>query len=382
MNSQQQLADEDVRWDIRVKKADVAYKVFISIIGTIVAGVFLVLQNRQTESRYYTDLMSQRERADTDLRAEMFKVLFEAYFKNKIQMDDSDKVARQSPDGHPADALQRTLKGLEGLRQEAVLGDLLARNFDNIDVRPLLEDLDDRLAQQIGPRNDRAFILPGSTTTQKNGIHEADDATPTTGQRQAFMQRQQLRRVTIGAVSRQVAALEGLADKVRARVTYHTLDTCAPSSENEELISLLSPALPGEVQEKGGPITVERVRDGAIDLSISKLAKHNDDGASEINLSITFFDMPTLENIRLNNGNRVAFSLYKYFSKQDCARFKDDMDETLRDDCNYLQSPKQDCHVAQFRTVILPKDFLVIRDRPYVNDLAAGKYRDPWWKFW
>src|SRR5215216_7312965 len=116
MNSQQQLADEEVRWDIRVKKVDVAYKVFISIIGTIVAGVFLVLQNRQTESRYYTDLMSQRERADTDLRAEMFKVLFEAYFKNKIQMDDSDKVARQSPDGHPADALQRTLKGLEGLR--------------------------------------------------------------------------------------------------------------------------------------------------------------------------------------------------------------------------------------------------------------------------
>jgi hypothetical protein len=388
----QQLADENVRWDIRVKKVDLVYKVLILIIGTAAAGAFLLLQNRQAEDRYYTDLMSQRERADTDLRAEMFKVLFEAYFKNKIQVDESDQISQPSLDD-AANTQQRRLKTLASLRQEAMLSDLLARNFDNIDVRPLLEDLDERLTQQIAPRNDRALGF----TQKDNKINQADNATPTPEQRQAFRQRQQLRRMAISATSRQVAALEGLTDQVQTSVTYHRLDTCESGSENKKLIDLIRPDLPDEVVDEGGHINIERVRDGAIDLRIVKFGKQEeilrqndreDYIASDIalattfNLSITFFDMPTLENIRLSNGNRVAYSLYKYYSKQDCARFKDDMDETLQEDCDSLQSPKQECHVAHFRTVILPKNFLVVRDRPYVNDLAAGRYRDPWWKFW
>jgi hypothetical protein len=364
--------DKKDRWDIRVKQADVVYKVFILTIGSIVAAVFLILQNRQTESRYYADLMAQREQADSALRAEMFKTLFDAYFKNKIQAEETANTSSARSPGTP--------RLLAGLHQETMLSDLLARNFDNVDIRPLLEDLDARLTRQI---------YAGSGGGARPLGPE---------QRQAFVQREQLRRVAIGAVARQVAALEGLASPSRARVTYHRIDTCAldPTGEIEKkveregLISLVEPPLPKQVQVEGGPVRELRLRDGALDLRMFKLARSEDAqgapdrSASDIDLSVTFFDMPALENIRLNDNSRVAFSLYGYLSKQDCERFQADLDERQRTDCRdyLLRSPKPDCAIAQFRTVILPKEFLGVHDRPYVNDLAAGRYRDPWWKLW
>jgi hypothetical protein len=371
--AKERLEEDSKRWEVRAKKADVAYKVIISIIGSIVAAAFLVLQDRQTESRYYADLMAQRENADSSLRAEMFKVLFEAYFKNKIQADGQAPVARQSPAA--AAALEEVAKIPDRFRQETILSDMLARNFDTIDVRPLLEDLDDRLAQQISANDGRGA------------------AHPTPAQREAFLRRYQLRRVAVGATSRQAAALAGLSGKARASVTYHTIDTCDPEAQKKVsqkgLISLVQPPLPKEVGLYGGPIQVIRFRDGALDLQMTKLPKNDGpdsastQGVSEINLSVAFFDMPALENIRLDNDSRVAFSLYKYFSRQDCARFRDDMDERLRGDCDYLLgSEVKDCAIAQFRTVILPKDFLGIHDRPYVTDLATGRYQAPWWKLW
>jgi hypothetical protein len=366
--AKEKLEEDAKRWDLRAKKADVAYKVIISIIGSIVAAGFLMVQNRQTESRYYADLMAQRESADSSLRAEMFKVLFEAYFKNKIQTDGGAAVARQP--SAAAGAVQQLATSSDRFREETILGDMLARNFDTIDVRPLLEDLDDRLARQIAADGGRAAA-----------------------QREAFVRRYQLRRVAIGATSRQSAALAGLAGKARASVTYHTIDTCDPEAkkkvEQKGLISLVQPPLPAEVGLYGGPIQVIRFRDGALDLQMTKLPKSDTpdsastQGVSEINLSVTFFDMPALENIRLDNDSRVAFSLYKYFSRQDCARFRDDMDERQRGDCDYLlASEVKDCAIAQFRTVMLPRDFLGIHDRPYVTDLAAGRYQSPWWKLW
>jgi hypothetical protein len=374
-----ELADKNSKWDIYVKRSEVAYKVLILIIGSVVAAVFLFLQNRQTESHYYTDFAAQRERADTDLRAEMFKILFEAYFKNKIQLQDSDTGSAKSTASVRPGPLMRPHNVLEGLQQETILADLLARNFDNIDVRPLLEDLDGRLTAQIYP------------------IGAKGGASPTEQQRQAFKQRQQLRRVAFGATSRQIAALEGLSGEAKAQVTYHGIDLCVPDPDHaiqkkidgNQLIELVKPPLPQVLPDNMGPVTLRRVRDGALDLQIFKLAaphraEKEELGGSDINLSVTFFDMPALENLRLNNGARVAFSLYQFISKRDCDMFEDILDGPAQENCAYLrQSPRQDCALAQFRMVILGQKFLGIHDRPYVNDLVSGKYRDSsWWKFW
>lgn len=368
------LAESKERWDIRLKEADVVYKVLILIVGSIVAAVFLFLQNKQNDSRYYADLMAQRERADSDLRAEMFKVLFEAYFKNKIQKQEAgDATSPPSGTGLAPAARRTPHQGSEGelleaLRQESMLSDLLARNFDNIDIRPLLEDLEDRLNRHIGSAAEKRHL--------------------------AFRQREQLRRVASGAISRQVAALEGLAGKAKARVSYHGINTCTLDTgldnavKNRRFMSLVNPPLPPEVQRETGPIELVRLRDGALDLHITQIPKGDkaieasDLGAAEMNLTVSFFDMPTFENVRMNNGERVAFSLYKYLSKNQCINFKGDLDESLQADCEDLMQSKNDCEVVQFRTVILPSDFIGVHDRPYVNDLASGKYRAAWWKIW
>src|SRR5262245_36433989 len=126
-DEQPTLEEKKNQWEIRVKQAEVVYKVFILTIGSVLAAAFLIMQNRQTESRYYTDLMAQREQADSNLRADMFKTLFEAYFKNKIQLERSADASRLriGPEGS---ASSRTMPGiLPGLHLETMLADLLAR---------------------------------------------------------------------------------------------------------------------------------------------------------------------------------------------------------------------------------------------------------------
>ncbi|MEF9943395.1 MAG: hypothetical protein RR758_04345, partial [Burkholderiaceae bacterium] len=73
------------QWKLIALKAEVARTVAISIIGTAIAAIFYAYQDNQTQSRYYSDLQSQRERADTDLRAQMFNTLFQNYLKYRLE---------------------------------------------------------------------------------------------------------------------------------------------------------------------------------------------------------------------------------------------------------------------------------------------------------
>ncbi|MGH7332214.1 MAG: hypothetical protein ACREKS_05575 [Candidatus Rokuibacteriota bacterium] len=338
---------EKARWDLRVTKAEFWYKVGIMTIGAIAMATFIVYQHRQTESRYYADLMSQRETADSQLRAEMFKTLFDAYFKSKIQ-----------PEGGDGSALFVTLKNL---RQEVMLSDLLARNFESIDIRPLFEDLNTRLTRVI-QAGDRPSAGP-----------------PSSEQFLAFRQREELRRVAIGATARQVAALEALQGSAQARVSYHTVTyPCLGAKRGESARIQWRPDLP-KVIDYG--VTIEDVKDGVILMRLVR-AEPNQPGTSSL-LSVSFFDMPALENIYLANGERAAFSLYYYLSQEACQRFRGALDDHLQANCIDFERGQRDyCGVAQFRTVILPRNFMGVHDRPYVNDLAGGRYREPWWKLW
>jgi len=338
------------RWDLRVKQVEFWYKIMILIIGASVAAIFYAYQQQQAETRYYADLMAQREAADSHLRVETFKTLFEAYFSNKTQAG-TDR-------GQPAAAQ----KIPQRLGQDVVLSDLLARNFEGIDIRPVFEDLNDQLTRVI-QANDGPSELK-----------------PTTEQVLAFRRREDLRRIAIGATSRQAAALEALGGDASARVSWHRIDTCR--LDKYQKIEP-DPPFPDAVLRHGTPAIVG-VRDGAI---IVKILRAEDGGTSTSaqsdNLTISFFDMPALENLYLKSGQRAAFSLFYYLSKDMCRRFGSALDDQLKVDCDNFPPGRDNCAVAQFRTVLLPPKFLGLHDRPYVNDLAAGKYRnEPWWKFW
>jgi hypothetical protein len=333
-NAEQEL------WDLRVKKADWLYKVLISIVGSLLAAAFFVYQYRQTESREFTELQSAREDADSKLRAEMFKTLFEAYFASKVK---ATKEGSESSDDI-----------LKALRQEVLLSDVLARNFENIDIRPVFEDLDQRLANQIYAEARSA--LP-----------------PTPEQLRAFRQRQQLRRVALGATSRQTASLEALEGEAHASVTIHQVHkSCEYGTVSFE------PPLPEAIAKASVSVEVDDLQDGNLLMNI----RRNVDLAQTRPIDVSFFDMPALENLPLESGERLAFSLTSYLSRGDCERFKEALDPVALSYCPDLTSDNNGfCAIGTFRTVILPKKFLGLRDRPYQTDLAAGRYREPWYKF-
>ena len=162
------------RWDLRGRQADLVYKVVILVAGSIVAAVFFMYRFSEEQSRSFIELQVAREKSDSDLRATMFKTLIDAYFSTAV--NDAAKRSQLAPSDRLAD-----------LHREVLLSDVLARNFENIDIRPVFEDLDRRLVQ----------IIDAKETSRQDRLA-------------AFKQRLDLRRVALGATSRQAASLEAV----------------------------------------------------------------------------------------------------------------------------------------------------------------------------
>src|SRR5262249_61772375 len=93
---------------------------------------------------------------------------------------------------------------LERLKQEAMFTDRLSRNFENIDARLLVEDLEVQLSALLEPVDKHPAAI--------NDLRQ-----------EAFSLREQLRRVAIGASSRQITGLVGGA---HATVTTHRVTQC------------------------------------------------------------------------------------------------------------------------------------------------------------
>jgi hypothetical protein len=354
------LERDERRWKIRVAKADVLQKVLVSIIGAAIAAIFYVYQANQTQSRYNSDLQAQRERADADLRANMFKTLFDAYFKNKFEAGQRAATGAASTPAS-AEAL------LANLGQETMLSDLLARNFETMDVRPLFEDLDRRLTGLV----------------ERDG--EGDTVTPL--QAGAFRQREELRRVAYGATTRQIELLQANA---KARVQRVRVKQCQASASSPPVFTPdFLPGLPGDVRG-----LIKRVGDGSVDVALrvpdsdagARMAASVASGGAFnsaltrwVPIGVTYFDMPALENVRLPDGTRMSLTLTRSASARSCARFQAQMDESARKNCDPLPdaAPQGEgiCNWAYLSITLIPKEFIGMRDRPYLNELS--KSTDP-----
>ena len=338
------------KWKLLATKAEVARTIVISIVGTAIAAIFYLYQDNQTQSRYYSDLQSQRERADTDLRAQMFNTLFQNYFKAKLETS-------QRASDRKAGERELTDAQLDDLRQEIVLSDLLARNFDGVDVRPVFEDIDRRLTQRID--------------AGREGQEAIAD------QRKAFQLREQLRRVARGASTRQTASLIARA---KASSRQLMIEQCElGDGKAPEIKPDLLPGLP-----RGVTGFIERVADNAVNVSIahsaidpSSLTAGTATTPSRVPVSITYYDMPALENVRLPHGERVALTLTRVISAQSCERFWMELDESTRSDCSSLLADANNrgryCSRANLTLTIIPASFIGVRDRPYLNELVSPK---------
>ena len=103
------------------KWADVAVKLVAACVGIAI----VVIGNRYQQSLTSSQLLTQRENGDTQIRAEMFKAI-------------TNQLMRPPKDGNILP------------EQDALLAELLALNFhEHIELKPLMLDLDDRLQAKI-----------------------------------------------------------------------------------------------------------------------------------------------------------------------------------------------------------------------------------------
>jgi hypothetical protein len=364
------LENLERRWRIRVARADLFQKILISIVGACIAAVFYIYQANQTQSRYYSDLQSQRERADADLRAKMFDTLFQAYFKNKIEA--APKVGAGG-----LDTCTNAATLLQNLGREITLSDLLARNFETVDVRPLFEDIDKRLT--------------GFLADCRHGTR------PSSRETLAFHELEQLRRAAYGATSRQTESLQANA---RAEVKEVRIEQWQSGvASTPKFVPDRLPFLPDDVLG-----IIRRVDDGSVAIELTLLASdaappttqgseiplHEASPTRSVPITVTYYDMPALEHVRLPDGRRLALSLTRSRSTLSCERFRSEMDESARLDCDQLiQSGKAEGslnHRAVLRLTLIPKTYIGPRDRPYLSDLSSrgssgwglDRFKLPW----
>jgi len=348
------LSLEERKWKLRATQAEVWRTVAISIIGAALAGVFYLYQDSQNRSRYFSEFQAQRESADTNLRAQMFNTLFQNYFKARIEASQRALDAKATPEVL-SDAQ------LEDLRQEIVLSDLLARNFESVDVRPLFEDIDRRLSVRI--------VMEGREGQEVQG-----------DQRKAFALREQLRRVARGATARQT---ESLIARASAKPQELTLMQCESPQSRTSISPEFLPTLPGGVNALVGNVNPE----GSVSISLimpSAGAAANGEAPPprRVPLNVSFYDMPALENVRLPGGERLAITLTRFLSASSCERFWNQFDEATITDCGPLlerandATDPQSCSRVDLSLIVLPREYIGVRDRPYLKELAGSA--PPW----
>jgi hypothetical protein len=184
-----------------------------------------------------------------------------------------------------------------------------------------------------------------------------------------------LRRAARGNVARQAAALLGLPGAKSSR--WYISSNCGREpGDNAELGAKVS-LLEGDEDVLVEPHHLE---DGRATVVVVPLVEtpgirmpYQDP------FTVTFFDMPNIENFSLPSGMRLAVILEKYVSPDEYASFVDLLSRSLRDDHEaYLADEKmRSCREAYLRVVQFPEGYLGLRDRPFIEKLIKRTFHEP-----
>ena len=235
----------------------------------------------ETNVRLYAQLMSGREKADSDLRKEMFNSILEAFLD----------VKGKSSELEPTSEKYR----MEKLDSQVLALELIAYNFhDVIDLGPLFKHVKRRIS----------------------------DLSPVT--RDPLEKR--LEGVAREVIDSQIATLHDVAVVRNADVFYEDLEETAGefillNSENLKLPSGVTTHEPDRFFTLEVIKPVEGKKELLVRLAIDERTKPQNmrppgeaDYQNEIDLTfrVGFFDFPMIDNTRLAGGQRVAVVLRKW----------------------------------------------------------------------
>jgi hypothetical protein len=300
-----------------------------ALIAAVVAVLGIMYSSQQTEiskatemRQVYTNIMAQRETSDNSIRATMFGMLFNAMFDKGLDS------AEKNPDD------------IQALKKRVMFLDLMSRNFDTIDIKPLFEDLDQELTRKIAGEG----FSPG----QRGGYYALRGELRRIGRNLSVKQLNALASLPGSAVTRFILMKGGDGE-------IQVMQDEAASNGNGE-------ALPVEIKARD-------ITDGMVDISLEyKKTKASDPGFKAPSFVITFYDLPYIDNTVIDKDMRVGVVLSKCVSTADLDLYGNWLDRKLVKDYEDLKAGGI-TRYAELRIIRFPAEYIGNRDRPYLQDI-------------
>ena len=305
----------------------------VAAVGVTIGSVWIPYvigrtSEQSDRAKVYMQVMSEREKADTAIRQEMFKTLLTNYlgrFEDKKDATESE----------------------ESFRKRIMFLNLLTLNFQEyLNARPLFEDVYQRLekAEERDRKDGKAYRIWGEL--QKDLFRVARNAA--SGQA-AMLTRSGLSRtfnLTKGkAVCIRLYSVENLVELTDKFEKQPLLDrkteSCSDASvQDSRRMDKGFPAIDvelEEVNESGVRVKVtpyqESFRNGTLNFVQS---------LKPIKFEVSFFDLPYMDNTRLVDGSRFALLL------------------------SYVDKKEQ---TAEINAIIFKGEFMSLRDRPFFEEM-------------
>jgi hypothetical protein len=249
------------KWDVVLRPVGgLLAALSIALVGFFGSQYLEGQQATETNIRLYAELMSNREKADSDLRKEMFNAIIKAFLESK------------SSENKPED------------KKEVLALELIAYNFhDVIDLGPLFKHVEENI--QNNPEDERIIL------------------------------QKRLEKVASEVVDKQIGALEDVGVVQDMTVFFEALEN------NPEGIQLLGETLqlPSADMGSSGPnrLFIVEVLDydpNKKELRVRLEIWMEDQVEADFTFRVGFFDFPMIDNTRLSKGQRVAIVLRRWES--------------------------------------------------------------------
>jgi len=219
--------------------------------------------------------------------------------------------------------------------------DLLSRNFDTVDVKPLFEDLDSDLTKKI--YSEKEFTL-----AQRGDFFDV---------------RSELRRVGKNLSVKQLNALASLEGSVvQGIVILKDKDGNTQVIKDESVSNGNGEKIPVEIKTND-------LSDGTVDISVEYTrTKSSDPSFKAPSFAITFYDLPYIDNSVLDKDMRIGIILTRFVQIKDLDLFSDRLDKKLLKDYQDLKDGGI-TQYAELKIVKFPAKYIGNRDKPYLADI-------------
>lgn len=307
-------------WDIIKALGPAIIAAAVAIVGSSYNYQQTQLSKSSQMREAYTRIMTERENSDNNIRAKMFEMvigsMFDKQMRGEVQLDDPGAI-----------------------KQRIMFLDLLSRNFDTVDIKPLFEDLDSELTKRLNP-------VYGFDRAKRGEV---------------FALRSELRRIGRNLSVKQLNALSSLPGSVVKRVVII-----------EDVNGGLT-AVPDENVNGNGTVPVEvkpqGINDGNVEILVDyQRNKATDQGFRAPEFEISFYDLPYIDNSVLDKDMRIGVILTKYFNLEDLELYRANLDRKTVKEYEELKAGGIKRY-AELRLIKFPAQYTGYRDRPYLQEV-------------